>query len=65
MSIAALPLALDPHEQQRLLLAVTVLAAFTNETAAPVTPVRSVPTTKAGRARPARGRKHVRPARSC
>ena len=57
--------ALNPFEQQRLLLAVTLLAAFTNEVAAPTTPVRHIATQTAGARRTARGRRHVRPARSC
>jgi len=60
----AVTTALDPFEQQRLLLAVTLLAAFTHEVEAPTTPVRPVRARPTG-ARPARGRRHVRPARSC
>ena len=55
---------LDPFEAQRLLVALMILTAWSTETAAPTTPVRQL-TTQAVSARPARGRRHVRPARSC
>jgi hypothetical protein len=61
-----LPLSLDAFEQRRLVLALVVLEAFARETAAPAPAPRRVlrPSTGAS-PRPARGRRHVRPARSC
>lgn len=61
-----LPLSLDVFEQQRLVLALVVLEAFSRETAAPApVPARTVRASVGVAARPARGRRHVRPARSC
>ena len=55
---------LDPFEAQRLLVTLMILTAWSNEMAAPTTPVRPL-SNQTVASRPARGRRHVRPARSC